>query len=54
MIQRADIDIQPLADAGNLCRLLQIIRHNRRSAAGQQHVCAVIHRHIIGDAVDKR
>ena len=54
LIQRSDVDIQPAADGGDLHGVLRIVRHDGRSAAGQQHIGAVVDGDIVRNVVDQR
>ena len=53
-VQRTDIDIEACADRLDLRDLLFIVRHDRGGPAGQNHIRAVIHRHIVRNIVDQR
>ena len=53
-VQRTDIDIEACADRLDLRDLLLVVRHDRGSPAGQNHVRAVIDRHIVRNIVDQR
>ena len=53
-VQRTDIDIEACADRLDLRDLLLIVRHDRGSPAGQNHIRAVIDRHIVRNIMDQR
>jgi hypothetical protein len=53
-IQRPNIEIQTVTARLDIFHFSGIIGHDRRTAAGKHHIGAVIHGHIIGDAMYQR
>ena len=53
-VQRTDIDIEACADRLDLRDLLLIVRHDWGCPAGQNHIRAVIDRHIVRNIMDQR
>ena len=57
MVRRAgcsQVEAQSGAPGRDLLHFLRLIGHDGAGPAGQQEVCHVVGRHIVGDAVDQR
>ena len=53
-VERADVDVQPAADARDVLDIVGIVGHDRRAAGRQQNVCHVVDGDVIGDVVHER
>ena len=51
LVQRANVDVQPAADGGDILNILRLVGHDGAAAAGQQDVRHIIDGDIIRDVM---
>ena len=53
VVQRANVDVQTAANAGDVRHVFRLIGHDGASAAGQKDVGNVVDSYVVGDVVHK-